>query len=288
MYDNFWDDAVASTWTSSKDCHKGNVLAFEAAGLRVFGGGSSHNLVPEKADVWIQLAWSSYSNSSKAWKLPAKFKSAKFLVSKPDLVIPMEITDGAGLPASLTADFWTTFWVDLQMLDKRDILVSCMGGHGRTGMVLTCLALAAGVVPAGNDPVAWIRDRYCEKAVETKAQITYIEEAFGVKVASAPKPIVTPLSTYKGAPVVPYYGTVPAERRNLSLSDMLGLIESGKIKAPSDRIGEMTLGEVRAMWKRKEVKDYLCDFDGCDVHPHTDCTYPNGIMWRNTKKEGKK
>ena len=46
--------------------------------------------------------------------------------------------------------------------------VGCLGGHGRTGTALACLAVLTGT-PA-NDAVAWVRTNYCSKAVETDAQ----------------------------------------------------------------------------------------------------------------------
>ena len=46
--------------------------------------------------------------------------------------------------------------------------VGCLGGHGRTGTALACLAVLTGTPP--NDAVAWVRANYCYKAVETDAQ----------------------------------------------------------------------------------------------------------------------
>lgn len=46
--------------------------------------------------------------------------------------------------------------------------IGCLGGHGRTGTALACLAILAGTPP--KDAVAWVRSNYCEKAVETDAQ----------------------------------------------------------------------------------------------------------------------
>ncbi len=46
--------------------------------------------------------------------------------------------------------------------------VGCVGGFGRTGTVLACMAILAGVPAA--DAVAWVREHYDERAVETRAQ----------------------------------------------------------------------------------------------------------------------
>jgi len=50
--------------------------------------------------------------------------------------------------------------------------LGCVGGHGRTGTALACLAVLAGC-PAG-DAVAWVRSNYCDKAVETPEQEAFV------------------------------------------------------------------------------------------------------------------
>jgi hypothetical protein len=49
--------------------------------------------------------------------------------------------------------------------------VGCLGGHGRTGTALACLAVLAGL---DGDPVAWVREVYCPNAVETDEQIELV------------------------------------------------------------------------------------------------------------------
>ncbi|HEX7103802.1 MAG TPA: protein-tyrosine phosphatase family protein [Nitrolancea sp.] len=52
------------------------------------------------------------------------------------------------------------------------IEIGCVGGLGRTGTVLACMATLAGV-PAG-DAVAWVRAHYAEEAVETAEQESWV------------------------------------------------------------------------------------------------------------------
>jgi len=51
--------------------------------------------------------------------------------------------------------------------------VGCIAAHGRTGTVLACFAILAGV-PA-DQAIEWVRDHYCSKAVETGPQERWIE-----------------------------------------------------------------------------------------------------------------
>ncbi|MGH9173170.1 MAG: protein-tyrosine phosphatase family protein, partial [Vicinamibacterales bacterium] len=50
--------------------------------------------------------------------------------------------------------------------------VGCLGGLGRTGTVLACMAVLAGV-PTAN-AVAWVRAHYRPEAIETAAQAAWV------------------------------------------------------------------------------------------------------------------
>jgi hypothetical protein len=79
-------------------------------------------------------------------------------VDWPDFGVPM---DGDALRVAL-----------LDLLDRarrgESVEMGCLGGHGRTGTALACLAVLTGT-PAG-EAVAWVRANYCKKAVETDEQ----------------------------------------------------------------------------------------------------------------------
>jgi hypothetical protein len=51
--------------------------------------------------------------------------------------------------------------------------VACGGGRGRTGTVLACMAVLAGVPAA--EAVAWVRTNYQARAVETRRQRAWVE-----------------------------------------------------------------------------------------------------------------
>jgi protein-tyrosine phosphatase len=50
--------------------------------------------------------------------------------------------------------------------------LGCLGGHGRTGTALACLAVLAGHPADGA--VAWVRATYCAGAVETPEQEAFV------------------------------------------------------------------------------------------------------------------
>lgn len=56
--------------------------------------------------------------------------------------------------------------------DGETVEIGCLGGLGRTGTVLACFAVVAGV--AAPDAVAWVRRTYRPEAVETDAQSDWV------------------------------------------------------------------------------------------------------------------
>ena len=56
--------------------------------------------------------------------------------------------------------------------------VGCIGGHGRTGLVLVAVAARMGYE---IDPIKFVRDNYCKKAVESKSQIDFLVKHYGAK-----------------------------------------------------------------------------------------------------------
>lgn len=55
----------------------------------------------------------------------------------------------------------------------KQVEVGCLGGHGRTGTAVACLAIISGLPP--DQAVDWVRDVYCARAVETAEQATFVE-----------------------------------------------------------------------------------------------------------------
>lgn len=122
-----------------------------------------------------------------------------FKVDTPDFSVPSVADMQQGILYGLQA-----------LADGKDIYVGCMGGIGRTGLYMGCMAKLmkdfhnskddeAG--PMAMDPVKYVRTWYMSHAIETAAQQAYVqtfdtapalawlyerEEAYAPKTAPAP------------------------------------------------------------------------------------------------------
>lgn len=78
------------------------------------------------------------------------------------------------------------FWIDLIKYAKEHksrILVFCEGGHGRTGTaVAVMMVLGLGYTP--RQAVQWLRKHYCGEAVESQAQMHYIESMYDAEASN--------------------------------------------------------------------------------------------------------
>jgi hypothetical protein len=59
---------------------------------------------------------------------------------------------------------------------NKRIHMQCMGGHGRTGLVLACLIHK---ILDEQNPVKWVKENYCIKAVESNRQYQFIADFTG-------------------------------------------------------------------------------------------------------------
>lgn len=184
----------------------------------MLGAGSSHEADIDSVDIVLDLA-----GKFKPWGIPEQWSSFKY-ANKPR-ILDMYVTDMTA-PYWVPKAFWKALWNDLvaeaasSPSKKLKVVSICIGGHGRTGTVLTALALAAGVVSKGDDPIAWLRKHYCSHALESNAQIAYLEETF--KFSSNETPYKAPSATFNApaSPAVsalkPPYTTTPTNPKPYS------------------------------------------------------------------------
>jgi protein-tyrosine phosphatase len=93
-----------------------------------------------------------------------------------DVMWPHVIVDWPdfGVPADEPAAFAAIADLHRQARAGELVELACYGGIGRTGTVLSCLTVVAGL-PTADDAVAWVREHYHPSAVETSEQHQMID-----------------------------------------------------------------------------------------------------------------
>jgi hypothetical protein len=69
-------------------------------------------------------------------------------------------------------------WLVDQIASGAKVHVGCIGGHGRTGLVLVSLVFH---LLDEQDAIGYVREHYCSKAVETQEQINWLVYEHDIK-----------------------------------------------------------------------------------------------------------
>jgi hypothetical protein len=69
-------------------------------------------------------------------------------------------------------------WLAEQLGEGKKVHIGCIGGHGRTGVVLAALRKH---MTGDDDASQHVRDNYCKKAIESSSQVQFLEEHWGIK-----------------------------------------------------------------------------------------------------------
>lgn len=170
-------------------CHTDGMHILTIGQCTIHASGSKHSYTDYA--LVINLTGFSYQDRElvtcvgQAKKLAQQFYEALPASPKPIInELRIDWHDG-GVP-DLDKSDWIRLIKDLSQINGK-VLVHCMGGHGRTGTLLTILLSLSRALK--KDPVQWLRKQYCEKVVETQAQIQYLKK-LGVMTTCAPRHMV--------------------------------------------------------------------------------------------------
>lgn len=186
-----------------KKCHQGNVKIFKdpKSPLVVYGGGSNRGAV--LYNEWINF---DLADNYPAVVTVSGIKMPRLEQSIDDPSIRIEWRDGS-VPF-LTKANWVAIVGDLREVANttkyHNMLVSCMGGHGRTG---TALSILVALMNDEIEPIKFIREIYCDECVETTKQVEYIQKITGLKLNDKPRGFgsTTLTSPYPGLTSGGYY-----------------------------------------------------------------------------------
>lgn len=78
-----------------------------------------------------------------------------------------------GLPKSRDVAAKTIIDTYLKAMNGLWVEIGCIGGHGRTGTVLACMAVLSGL--STEDAISYVKTNYCSSAIETDRQEWFVE-----------------------------------------------------------------------------------------------------------------
>ena len=137
------------------------------SGYTVYGGSCSDPVVQD-ADIYVGLDGSMGDHPSMLpWTKP---QGVYYRI--PDMQVPTNPETFKKL----------ILWLVKALKDGKKVHVGCIGGHGRTGMVLSALVKE---LDGEVDAIEYVRKHYCDSAVETSSQVDFLHKHFGIKKASS-------------------------------------------------------------------------------------------------------
>lgn len=75
-------------------------------------------------------------------------------------------------------------WLADQIRAGKKVHIGCIGGHGRTGTVLSALVAH---MTGNEDATEYVRKNYCTKAVESDEQIRFLKKHYNIKEVNPTK-----------------------------------------------------------------------------------------------------
>lgn len=101
-------------------------------------------------------------------------KGHEFLYPIKDMGVPQHLVNFKAMIA----------WLESMVLEGHKVYMGCIGGHGRTGLVMAALITH---MTGELGSIEYVRKHYCKKAVESQQQIDWLHEHFGIKKAKPTK-----------------------------------------------------------------------------------------------------
>lgn len=156
-------------WNALTCQHYAEMPVFETGKLRIFAATSNTARWIKDAAFFINC--SDFGHNRDAIQAPAGFESlGEYNTSIPMLSIPWP--DGSA--PEVKPKFWNALARLLVQKIEGDVIVYCLGSHGRTGTALACLRLQFAPFITAQQAIAEVRRAHCPDAIETDSQIDYI------------------------------------------------------------------------------------------------------------------
>lgn len=121
-------------------------------------------------DIYIGLDWNMTYTDEPVYPWNATKESSVIEVN-------FKITDGS-VPSDPKEFSNMLAWLEGRLSEGNRVHVGCIGGHGRTGMLMAALVQR---ITGNLDASEWVRSNYCKGAIETSVQIEFLRKHYGIK-----------------------------------------------------------------------------------------------------------
>ena len=208
-------------------CHSGPQLVFTVNKARIWAARGRDIKRLDRWDLLIPLA------DDYATYIPTNPISSNQQAKEE---LPASLTTGI-MPPVMTIDWpdqgiphiGKKWWKDLAdyLIDfNGDVAFFCMGGHGRTGTALTIMSILCDQIPDAVCPLYWLRDTYCEEAVESYEQVDYIEHITGEVINAEPSNVFK-MAKWSQEDIPGYMGgttaqTTPPKKKEVKVEKGMG------------------------------------------------------------------
>lgn len=180
-------------------CHDGLQAVFKHGKATIWAG----SLYEARERVWSLRICLGVETAFERASPVANAAATELLGDVPKIVEPVLFIPWPDREAPVVGyEFWA--WLaDRLATIPGDVCVHCMGGHGRTGTALAALALVTGQCEP-TQIVNFVRKRHCGQAVESTAQLSYLDTIAGCTVEGD-----VPTSRWSGAQAWGANATLP-------------------------------------------------------------------------------
>lgn len=181
---NGFHDYLSDTWDGNrwgKSAKAGPSCHASHPELSIGGGtlvGASCNYPRAGYDVYVGFDWGMRIPAP-----PAPWNPGTEAAAPAAIHAKFEITDHS-VPKDKAEFDRMLAWLTDQLAAGKRVHIGCIGGHGRTGLVMAALAKT---ILGKEDAIEWVRERHCKKAVESTSQVDWLHQHYGIKKAKGSK-----------------------------------------------------------------------------------------------------
>jgi len=198
---NSWDSLGWDTGAKKASCHESH-SALVLGGGKILGASCSY---PRAGfDVYVGLdGYMTYVQGALPWETSEKVITH----------VHYPIKDGHA-PTNPARFLKLVEWLCTQLQEGKKIQVGCIGGHGRTGLLLAAIAAKLGQ----QDPIQWVRQHHCKKAVESQEQIEFLIKHYGATPVKPSKTAFTSTAITTSGGITTYPTWTPGKKQKARIN----------------------------------------------------------------------